>query len=423
MVMTRIAQPSSKLQSVHLLDQEYGVKLDVNAVYRMMDLVDDTAIEKIKQYGHSHSMGLLGGVIDVIFYDCTTLYFESFIEDGLKENGFSKDGKYNQPQVLLALMVTENGLPIGYDLFNGSRFEGHTLEDALKRLRETYQIGKVVFVADAALLSNDNMMMMQAEKQPFIVGARIKNMSKDMAGKIVDRSDYKELYPDEKQEHAITYKEIMLDETLRLLVTHSYQREAKDKHDREKALEQLASRLKKSKSPKSLLSNHGYKKFLMIEGQATLVTNEEKIKEAAAWDGLHGIITNITGEPATKLLSHYKGLWQVEETFRISKHDLRMRPIFHWTPKRIKAHIAICFMALVCTRSLEHKVRLQYKKLSPAAIRAALMKVEVSILKDHKTGKYYGLPSAVTQDAKKIYQICGLRLTDTPYLIKAPPKK
>jgi len=113
----------------------------------------------------------------------------------------------------------------------------------------------------------------------------------------------------------------------------------------------------------------------------------------------------------------YRGLWQVEETFRISKHDLRMRPIFHWKPQRIKAHIAICYMALVCVRIMEHKVSLQYKKMSPAAIRNELQKMQISILNDYKTGHQYAIPSKATQDRKKIFQLFGKKWSDTPYMI------
>ncbi len=158
-----------------------------------------------------------------------------------------------------------------------------------------------------------------------------------------------------------------------------------------------------------------------MEGKAKIITDENKIQEAARWDGLHGIVTNIPQQEGTvqMLLNHYRGLWQVEETFRLSKHDLRMRPIFHWTENRIKAHVAICFMALICIRAMEYSVRLQYRKLSPESIRNELMKLQTSILKDTKTGNQYALPSKATQDAKKIYQIMGLKWTDTPYqLIK-----
>jgi Transposase len=383
--------------------------------------VDEDAIEKTGELAYRHTTGLIGTQVNVVFYDCTTLYFESFTEDELKENGYSKDGKFNQAQVLLAMIVTKSGLPLGYELFGGSTFEGDTLKSALDKLKQKYQIDKVVLVADAALLSKNNIMLIEGHDQGFILGARIKNMSAEITQEILDKGAYKPLYGEEIKEKAeeITFRDIMLEGgKYRLIVTYSPARAAKDKHDREKAIEQLSKRIGRSKNPKSLLSSYGYKKFVRIEGEARLVRDEEKIKEAEVWDGLHGIYTNIKELTAAELLMQYKGLWQVEETFRISKHDLRMRPIFHWTPRRIKAHIALCFMALVCVRTAEYRVNLQYKKLSPQAIRKALLGLEISILKDHKTGKVYALPSKATQDAKKIYQIMGLRWTDVPYLIK-----
>jgi len=421
MVMARIGLPAIKRQSVEMLEREYGVKIDVNAVYRAMDFLDEDAIEKIGKLAYEHTTGLIGASVDVVFYDCTTLYFESFTEDELKQNGYSKDGKFNQAQVLLAIIVTKSGLPLGYELFPGKTFEGDTLKSALEKLKEKYQIDKVIFVADAALLSKNNITLIEGEEQEFILGARIKNMSLEVTRKILDKDAYKPLYDGGGQEKAgeITFREIMLEgEKYRLIVTYSPTRAAKDRHDREKAIEQLSKRIGRSKNPKSLLSNYGYKKFVKIEGEAKLVRDEEKIKDAEQWDGLHGIYTNIKELAASELLMQYKGLWQVEETFRISKHDLSMRPIFHWTPRRIKAHIALCFMALVCVRTAEYRVALQYKKLSPQAIRRVLLGLEISILKDHKTGKVYALPSKATQDAKKIYQIMGLKWTDVPYLIK-----
>ena len=420
-VMARIANPASKRSSVAMLENQYGIVAGVNAVYRMMDLLDEAAIDKTQQRTYQYTTGLLSEKINILFYDCTTLYFESFIEGDLKQNGYSKDGKFNQSQVLLAMMVTQAGLPIGYELFEGSTFEGNTLADALKKLHQTYAIGTLIFVADSALLSKDNIAMLQAAHQPFIVGARIKNQNAELTRKILDNKGYQPLYDkiEENQENQTTYCDIAHhDPSLRLIVTHSPDRAAKDKYDREKAIGQLTHRLSKSKNPKALLNNYGYKKFISVQGDAHLVVDEEKIKQARQWDGLHGITTNIKDQTARQLIGHYKGLWQIEETFRISKHDLRMRPIFHWTTKRIRAHIALCFMALSCMRTLEYKVRLQYRKMSPAAIRNTLLSIEVSLLKDYKTGKRYSLPSKATQDAKKIYQLLGLRWTDTPWLVK-----
>jgi transposase len=421
-VMARIVKPMSKRSSAMMLEEEYGIKANLNSIYNMMDLLDDSAIEKIKALSYQYSKSLLDEKINIVFYDCTTLYFESFIEDDLKANGYSKDGKFNQSQVLLAIMVTPSGLPIGYELFQGDKFEGHTLDKALERLHQQYKIDQIIFVADAALLSADNILAFKEKNQPFIVGARIKNVNKQLTEKILDKEKYQPLIPhkdQQEQQDDHTYIDlIMEEEQMRMIVTYSSNRAAKDKHDRDKAIESLSKRIAKSKDPKSLINNFGYKKFIKIEGEATIHIDQDRIKEAEKWDGLHGIITNINDEKVQTLLAHYKGLWQVEETFRISKHDLRMRPIFHWTQKRIKSHIAICFMALVTIRVLEYKVKLQYKKLSPEVIRYELQKLQVSILHDQSTKKQYALPSQASQHAKKITQLLGYKWNDIPYPIK-----
>ena len=119
---------------------------------------------------------MFGGKIDLIFFDATTLYFESFTEDELKQNGFSKDHKFGQPQVLLALMVTEQGIPIGYEVFPGSTYEGHTLIPMLESIKERYNLGKVVFVADSGLLNAANLQAMEDSGFKYIVGVRLRKM-------------------------------------------------------------------------------------------------------------------------------------------------------------------------------------------------------------------------------------------------------
>ena len=127
-VMARLGSPKSKRATVSLLEKDFGINLNLNQVYRMMDKIDDTVIEKIQQQAYQSTKSILRDKINVLFYDCTTLYFESFTPDDLKKNGYSKDGKFNQPQVLLALLVTESGLPVGYEVFPGIPSKGiHSL--------------------------------------------------------------------------------------------------------------------------------------------------------------------------------------------------------------------------------------------------------------------------------------------------------
>ncbi|MEO6833814.1 MAG: hypothetical protein ABI378_14305 [Chitinophagaceae bacterium] len=162
MVMASIAKPLSKRGSTIMLEHDFGISIHLNQVYRMIDFLDAEAIERAKHLSYTHTQSLLPEPLTVLFYDCTMLYFESFTEDELKQNGYIKDGKFNQSQILLALMVTTSGLPVSNKVFGGSKFEGHTLENTLIQLRETYKIDKVIFAADAALLSKDNIARFRA---------------------------------------------------------------------------------------------------------------------------------------------------------------------------------------------------------------------------------------------------------------------
>lgn len=412
-VMARIANPTSKRASVLNLEQDFGITLNLDQVYRMMDKIDDQACENIQEKAFFSTKTLLGGKIDVIFFDATTIYFESFQEDELKKNGYSKDLKFNQPQVLFALMVTKQGLPIGYETFSGSTYEGHTLIPVLEKIKNKHQIDKVVFVADSGMLNDKNLSLLEEKGYEYIVGARLKNLNKEVQNKILNKSNYVECYSDE--EDKLSACEIEYN-AKRLITTYSTKRARKDEHDREKSIEKLVKKLNKNKTPKNLLSNYGYKKYLKIEGDAKVLIDEDKLLEQKQWDGLHGLITNSKGLSKEEAISQYKGLWQVEESFRITKHDLKVRPIFHWTPSRIKAHIAICFLCFTCVRNLEYRTMLQYKKLSPEQIKKALLSIQISILK-HPNGNRYAIPSQGIQDSKKLYQLMGSTYSTVPYQI------
>src|SRR3990167_6830265 len=195
-----------------------------------------------------------------------------------------------------------------------------------------------------------------------------------------------------------------------LIVHYNSERAKKDEYDRNKSIEKLYKKLAKSKDPKSLLNNYGYKKYIELQGEAKIKINESKIEESARWDGLLGVMTNIKDSSPEVLLKHYRGLWQVEESFRINKHDLKMRPIYHWKPHRVKAHIAISFMAFVCVRHLEYRVALQSEKLSPEEIRKALLRTQASIIHDKKSGGLFLLPSKINVHAKEIYRIMRIKL-------------
>ena len=425
-VLARIAKPDSKSRSVHMLEENFGVSLDLDSVYKMMDKIDDKSIEKLNSIAYSETKKLFDDKIDVIYFDATTIYFESFTEDigddAIRKNGYSKDLKFNQPQVVLALMVTKEGLPIGYELFSGDTFDGHTLIPSLKILRDKYNVDNVVYVADSGMFNNDNLKeleMLEEYNFNYIVGARIKNMQKNIKEQILNKNNYKELNSE------ISIANIALDNGRKLVVTYSLKRARKDKADREKAIKKLKDKLEKNISVKSQLSNQGYKKYLQLKSNneestcdLSIALNEDKIYEDSLWDGLKGLIVNKNSTLSNdEILTQYNNLWQVEESFRITKHDLKIRPVYHWKPSRVKAHIAISFASLLIVRHLEYRIKLQYKKLSPKVIRELLLNIQTSIVYDKTKKIKYAIPSKIKLETKKIYKLMDKQYSTTPYII------
>lgn len=417
-IMARIANPKSKRGSVIMLEENFGIGHNLDYVYRTMDKIDEDVIKKIQNTAYLHSKKLLREKIDLVLVDATTLYFESFTEDELRQCGFSKDHKFQETQVLLALMVTKAGLPIGYKLFPGSTYEGHALVPMLNEIRDTYDLDKVIFVADSGLFNEKNLNILEKNNFEYIVGARLKNLPKNITKEVLDIDSYS-IISNENSREVLKVKRILKQsKPERYLVTsHSSLRARKDKKDREKNIEKLIKKIKGNKKVKDIMSNNGYKKYLQLDINEKIKINEQKTEEASKWDGFHGVITNAKKLSNQDILSYYHELWQVEESFRVSKHDCKVRPIFHWKPKRIKAHIAISFMVFTCIRSLEYRVKLQYKKLSPEVIRKELINVQGSLLVDQETKQKYFLPSKVTDHAKKIYKVMRLQLRETCFPI------
>jgi len=426
-LMARIAKPDSKKASVEMLEDNFGISIDLDRVYRMMDKLDDKAIEKLNTLAYNKTKELFDDKIDVIYFDATTIYFESFIEDegedAIRKNGYSKDLKFNQPQVVLALMVTKDGLPIGYETFSGDTFDGHTLIPGLKILRDKYNIDNVVYVADSGMFNKNNLEELEKLEEHefnYIVGARIKNLPNKTKEQILDKNNYKKMNQD------ISIANITLDNGRKLIVTYSQKRAKKDRSDRLKGIEKLRARLDKDKSIKSQLSNQGYKKYLQLQNNnkneqcdISIVLDEDKIEADEAWDGLKGLVVNAKSTLTNdEILAQYNNLWQVEESFRITKHDLKIRPVYHWKPNRVRAHLAISFAALFLVRHLEYRVKVQYKKLSPEYIRKLLLNTQVSILYSKEKKIKYALPSKVKAQTIKIYRLMNVKREKTPYIIE-----
>ena len=341
LVLARLAFPLSKLKTTEYLYRYQGIELKVNTVYRFMDKLNDQLKEEVEQIAFKHSRKVLKANLGVVFYDMTTLYFEASDEDDLRKTGFSKDGKHQNPQIYLGLLVGLGGYTIGYDIYEGDIYEGHTLIPFLANISARFNLGKPVVVADAGLLSNNNLKGLRAAGYQYILGARIKNESAQIKQRILAES---------WQEGKII--SLSRKEDTRLIVAYSRRRAKKDEYNRQRGLRRLEKQIASGKLTKSNINNRGYNKYLKLEGKVSVTIDYEKFNADKAWDGLKGYITN-TKLPSKEVIENYGNLWHIEKAFRMSKTDLRIRPIYHRIEDRIRAHICIAFTAYCVYKELE----------------------------------------------------------------------
>ena len=356
LVISRLVFPLSKLKTVDYLYRYLGVTLEISSIYRFMDKLNNRLKDQVERISYNHTLKLLKKNISVIFYDMTTLYFEASDEDELRRTGFSKDGKHQNPQIFLGLLVGLGGYAIGYEIFEGNIYEGHTLIPVLEKLSKKFDLSKPVVVADAGLLTNDNIIDLKENGYKYILGARIKNESEKIKKQIVESG----LKDNE-------FKIIKKSPGQRLIISHSDKRARKDENNRERGLHRLKKRIKSGKLTKSSINNRGYNKYLKLEGEIDVTIDYDKFEADKVWDGLKGYVTN-TRLGAKKIIDSYNNLWHIEKAFRMSKTDLRIRPIYHRLKSRIEAHICISFTAYAIYKELE---RILYKQKAPFSVKRA----------------------------------------------------
>jgi transposase len=282
---------------------------------------------------------------DILFYDVTTLYFETFEEDELRKNGFSKDSKSQQPQILIALMVSKEGFPVAYEVFSGNTFEGHTIIPVITDFIERNGVKDFTVVADAAMISSENVQQLTQNNINYIVGARLGNIPAallETIDKTISREDGKSL-------------RIKTDNGY-LICSYSSVRYRKDKYEMDKQVEKAKQVIAKPSKSKKL-------KFTQTKEQK-IELNEALIQKTQKLLGIKGYYTNLEESVADNktIMDRYHELYKIEQAFRISKNDLQTRPIFHFKEQPIKLHILICFMALVISKHIELKTDISIRK-------------------------------------------------------------
>ena len=344
LVSIRIFEPASKLRSLELMEQFFGIKHSRKSYYKIapqcVELKETVESQVVAFAKEQYSFNF-----DLVFYDVTTLYFETFEEDELRKNGFSKDNKSGQPQILVALLVTKEGFPVGYEIFKGNTFEGHTIIPVIKNFIKKNNVKEFTVVADAAMISSDNIAQLTQQEINYIVGARMGNLSTElleMVDKQIDRQDGRSI----RLKTQLGY----------LVCSYSSVRYRKDMYEMNKQIEKARQVIASpSKSRKQ--------KFTRANSQ-NLELNEELIEKTKKLLGIKGYYTNLEEQVADNktIIERYHELYRVEQAFRISKSDLETRPIFHFKEQPIKLHILICFMALSISKHIEIKAGVSIRR-------------------------------------------------------------
>lgn len=353
LVLARLCYPSSKLKTVDFLRRYEGYQTDEDKIYRYLDKLHSSQKRTVQNLSYQHTLQVLNNTLQIVFYDVTTLYFEVAQEDDLRKTGFSKDGKHQQPQIVLGLLVSTGGYPLAYEIYNGKKYEGDTMMPVLNLFKRKYKLQDLVVVADAGLLSNKNIESLQNNGYQYILGARIKNESKTISTQILALQLA-------NGESSILQK----DNSSKLIISYSVARAKKDNANRERGIQKLEKQIKSGNLTKAQINNKGYNKFLRMTGDIKIEVDKTKITADKKWDGLKGFITN-TNLSKEAVVENYGHLWQIEKAFRVAKTDLKVRPIYHYVQRRIEAHICIAFVAYKIYKELERLLKEKKSILSP----------------------------------------------------------
>lgn len=351
LALMRIIEPASKLRTIELLQRYFNISYGKRTIYRLLpQLIDQILI--IEEAAYQTACTHFGEAFALILYDVTTLYFESHEpDDELKARGFSKDDKSKQPQIVVGLLVTSQGFPLMHEVYKGNTFEGHTMLGVLQQFKKRHPQANPIIVADAAMLSQDNMNRLDAEGYQYIVGARLANTKMSFINQIdaqLDRTDGASIrlaYPKRSYE---------------VICSYSAKRAKKDRRELEKQLVRANELIERKESGRRA-------KFIKkkLKGVDCFVLNEELKAKTEKLLGIKGYITNVPEAVLSnsQVIEYYHELWHVEQAFRISKSDLQTRPIFHQNHEAIRAHVLLCFMALMMSKFLEIKTGLSLKRI------------------------------------------------------------
>jgi len=354
MIMSRFIRPCSKRRlNLEQWEKIYPGILETEApplksFYRAMDVLwkHREDIEAVL-FDRGGERDLFNQELDVVFYDLTTLHFESTNdnpEDGeLRRFGYSKNHRKDLTQVILGLLVDRDSVPVGYQLFPGNTYEPHSLPAIVEKLKTKYHITRIILVADRGIITKDNLDELRKAQMEFILGMRLWSMTEEWQSRVMDKGQFRAL----NKEGALLIRELEYQGS-RLVITWSQERAGRDAFIREEIVKKIRAQLDKNNpEPKQFVTHKGYRQFLKGLDKGTPAINEQAIDEARQRDGFFGVMTNVakTALSDEEIYDRYRDLWRVEDAFGEIKGPIQTRPMFHWVDPRIQSHVLLCLLA------------------------------------------------------------------------------
>lgn len=391
--MLRLLMPSSKLKAYENQDKLFGIKeVSLQHIYRTLEFLFKQK-DNLQMHLHKKITAMTDRDLSVCFYDVTTLFFESVEQDALKRFGFSKDNRVNTVQVVLGLLIDKNGIPVYYDLFPGNTSDFRTLEPILEKLKKDFNVKKMILVADRGLNSKRNLAILRKLGYEYIMAYKIRTATKKVKEMVIDSSSYTKLNNDLSFKETTLTQSISLDGikhefTDRFILTYSIKRAKKDEQDRIRLVEK-AIKLSESKSMMKSEMKKGGKKYIQLTlDNVDLEVDTKKIEDDGMYNGYYGVVCSDKDINSLEVLRAYKGLWKIEESFRVLKSNLEARPMFVWTESSIEGHVMQCFLSLTIQRLLEYLLRKENLSLSTEEIQTSLRSARLSMITNEDTNYY-----------------------------------
>ncbi len=372
LVFSRLLNPGSKKKAYENRDDFFErSNYSLDDVYRALSFFNDKGNE-LQLWMNDKIKNNYGRDTSLVYYDVTNYYFESDKEDAFRCKGVSKEHRPN-PIIQMGLFMDTNGIPITYDLYAGNTNDCLTYRPTFARMKKEFDLGKVIVVADKGMSTGDNIQYTLSANDGFVFSQTARGANKALKDYILSDEGYTCMGDDYKWKERVYPTEIWVTMTsgkkkkktidAKQVVFYSEKYAKKAKMDRAKAIEK-AKKLIKTPSSYNQSTSYGaagYVKNLTfvkdtgeIADASALMLDEEKIRQQEALDGYYVLITSEYEKKASEIIDIYRGLWKIEESFKVTKSDLETRPVYVSTEEHIKAHFLTCFIALVLARILEH---------------------------------------------------------------------